>query len=144
MRKQLEDFLINLTDFYPITSTKSYDNVIAQAVDYLMEFCYNKQIDFKKARNFVFENYKFKSFPDMALLKDAIQDSVIRIPYQGGTDDGCVVIITLPNGKMYDFEVCGFGNDIEALKSSIRSKHGNCQISTYPKGTVLIGNEIFR
>lgn len=143
MRKQLEDFLINITDFYPISSNKNYNNVIAQSVDYLMEFCCGKEIDFKKARNYIFDNYKFKGFPDLALLKESLLNSEV-IKFKHCEDEGGLVVVTLPTGKIFTFEISAFGKSLDDIKKQVVSNYGNVQIRTYPKGTVMIGTTIIQ
>lgn len=141
MRKQLEDFLINITDFYPISSNKNFDNVIAQSLDYLLQFCCGKEIDFKKARNYVFENYKFKGFPDLAILKESLLNAEI-IKQKYCKDEGGLVVVTFPTGKIFTFEISPLGKPLEEIKKQVIAKYGNVQIKTYPKGTVMIGNTI--
>ena len=56
---------------------------------------------------------------------------------------GRLVIATLPDGRMYSFEITTFGETLENIKKKMVHKYGNVQIKTYPKGTVLIGNKVF-
>lgn len=57
-------------------------------------------------------------------------------------DTGCLVVVTLPNGTMYPFEITSFGDSLETIKKTIVSKYGNVQIRIYPKGSVLIGKKV--
>ena len=142
MRKQLEDFLINITDFYPISSNKNFDNVIAQSLDYLLQFCCGKEIDFKKARNYVFENYKSKGFPDLALLKESIICSEIK-KTKTCEDEGCLVVLRTGGNHIYGFKVSTTGRSLEDIKKDATARFGNVKVETYPKGSVLIGDKVF-
>lgn len=141
MRKQLEDFLISITDFYPIASSKNFDNVIAQSLDYLLQFCYNKEIDFKKARDYIFEHYKFKGYPDMPLLKESILSSEIK-KIDTCKNEGCLVVIRTGGNHIYAFEISATGRSLEDIKKDATARFGNVKVETYPKGSVLIGDKV--
>ena len=141
MRKQLEDFLIDLTDFYPIPSSKSFDKVIALSIDYLLQFCLNKEIDFKKALNSIFDKYKFKSFPELSVIKESLLESEVK-HYGYCKDEGVLVVIEIPGIATYNFEISPMGRDLDTVKKEIISKYGNAKVSIYPKGTVMVGQQI--
>lgn len=143
MRKQLEDFLIDLTEFYPIPNTKNFDKIISQSVDYLLQFCINKEFDFKKVRNAIFDRYKFKGFPDLALIKECLREGEVY-KYKNCKDEGCLVVLRLPQGRIYSFEVATFGRSLEELKKDAATKFGNAKVEIYPCGSKLIGNRVMR
>ena len=51
-------------------------------------------------------------------------------------------MVTLPNNKKYYFTARGIGRTLQSYKEEITLKYGDCQIETYPAGTVVIGNNI--
>lgn len=56
---------------------------------------------------------------------------------------GRLVVATLPDGRLYSFEITKFGDTFEEIKKKMVHKYGNVQIKTYPKGSVLIGEKVF-
>lgn len=143
MRKQLEDFLIDLSEIFPIASTKSFDKVIGMSVEYLLEFCAGKEFDFKKARHLIFDRYKFKNFPELSIVKDCILESEIK-KYEHCENEGKLVVIKIPERNIiYSFEVNSSGRDIREIKNTIGKNLGKYEIEIYPKGTVLIGDKVF-
>lgn len=141
IRDELQDFLLDLSDFYPIEA-KRKDNVISQAVEFLLQYCLDHKIDWKKAKNEVFEAYTYKSFPDLALLRDSIKNSYI---YETNIakDEGGLMLVILPDGYIYEFVITNFGQNIEALKKRVYDRYGNCRVKIFPAGSTLIGKKVF-
>lgn len=144
MRKQLEDFLIDVSEIYPISSKLNYESVIEQYTDYLLEFCINKQIDFKKAKHYIFENNQYRSFPDMRTFKESLFVAEIT-QYQQCKDEGALLVITLPSGYQYHFTVSARGKKLDKIKQECKRRYGECTYQFYPKGTVILsgGDKVF-
>lgn len=143
MRKQLEDFLIDLSEIYPISDSRNFDKIIGQYCDYLLQFCINKEIDFKKVRNAIFDQYKFKGYPDMPLIKDCLKVGEIK-KFTTCKDEGCLVVMRLPEGGVYSFEITADAqHDLEYYKQDAAKRFGNVKVEIYPKGSVLIGTTVF-
>ena len=143
MRKQLEDFLMDIAEFYPIPTTKSYDKVISLSVDYLIEYCEGKYFDFKKARHALFEKYKFKGFPDLATIKECLREGEIQLE-EHCKDEGGLAVVTIPNYGTYTFIISPAGRSVDEIKKQISFKYGNdYTMKIYPQGTVMIGDKIF-
>lgn len=140
MRKQLEDFLIDLSEVYPISESRNFDKIIGQYCDYLLQFCINKEIDFKKVRNKIFDTYKFKGFPDMPLIRDCLKAGEIS-KYINCKDEGCLVVIRAEN-NIYSIEVAPFGRPIEDIKADAGKRFSNSKVEIYPRGSVLIGDKV--
>ena len=140
MRKQLEDFLIDLTEFYPISDKRDFNKIISQSVDYLLQFCINKEIDFKKVRNIIFDTYKFKGFPDLPLIRDCLKAGEIQ-KYTNCKDEGCLVVIRAEK-HIYSFEIAPLGRSLEDIKKNASAMFENAKIEIYPKGSVLIGDTV--
>lgn len=140
MREQLENFLMDLSDIYPIPDTRNFDKIIGQYCDYLIQFCTNKQIDFTKVKNTIFDQYKFKGFPDMPFIKECLKTGEIQ-RYIASKDEGCLVVIRAEN-HIYAFEVAACGKNIEDIKKDASARFENSKIEIYPKGSVLIGEKV--
>ena len=117
MRQKVIKFLTELSATYRIPDD-SFDRVINDTANYLM-----------------------RNLPGPYFLKDCLQFGKIY-NYQASSDEGCLVTIQTPKA-LYAFEMCGFGRDIEEVKKEIAKNYGNSQIKTYPKGSALIGKEVF-
>lgn len=142
MRKQLEDFLIDISEIYPISAKLNYEKVIEQYADYLLEFCINKQIDYKKAKHHIFDNYHYRNFPDMQTFKESLFVAEVT-QYQQCKNEGALLVVTLPNGYQYRFTVSAIGNNQETIKKDVEKRFGNCNWQLYSKGTVIIDEKVF-
>lgn len=140
MKQKIGDFLIDIAQTYPIRSGLNAEQVIEDARTYLIGKCFKKELDFNKAKNLLFDEYKLKTFP----LPKEILGFMLRAEiknYHECENEGALIVITLPNGLKYDFTVSGIGRHIETIKEEILKKYSDCDIKTYPKGTVRIGNK---
>lgn len=143
MRKDLENFLIDLSEIFPIEKNKNIEKVINEYTDYLLQFCLNKQIDFKKVKFAIYDKNKFNKFPDLTTLKECLQVGEIT-QYQQCKHEGALLVVTLPNGYKYEFTVSAIGKSIKEMKKSLKRRYGDCTIQFHPKGTVIIGDKIFQ
>ena len=135
-------FLADISQTYPVTRGVDEEKVIENARVYLVGKFYNKEIDFQKAKNLIFDNYDKRTFPEPKVLYGYLSQCEVK-NYHSTADDGNLVVITLPNNMMYAFEITSFGHTIDEIKSSIIKKYGNVQVKIYPKGSVLIGRKVF-
>lgn len=142
MRKQLEDFLIDLAEIYPLERTKNFDKVIGHYTDYLLQFCIGKEIDFKKVKFAIFDRNKTNKFPDLYTIRECLFLGEVT-QYQQCKNEGDLLVVTLPNGYQYEFTVSAIGKSIKEIQSSIKRRYNNCTFQFYPKGTVIIGDKIF-
>ena len=140
MKQKIAAFLFDIAQTYPIRSGLNAEQVIEDTRTYLVGKCYNKKFDFDKAKSLLFDDYKQKSFPLPKEILAYLMQSEIK-NYHECENEGSLIAITLPNGITYDFTVCGFGRPLENIKQEIQNKYGDCEIKTYPKGTVRIGNK---
>mgnify|MGYP007037000917 CR=1 FL=1 len=142
MRKQLENFLIDISEIYPIPTKLHYEKVIEQYTDYLHEFCFNKQIDFKKAKHYIYEHYQYRNYPDMQTIKDSLYTAEVT-QYQQCVDEGALLVVTLPSGYKYRFTVSALGRKKETIEKDILRRFGECKYQFYPKGTIISGETVF-
>jgi hypothetical protein len=90
----------------------------------------------------MFDTYeKKKGFPEPRVLYNYLAQCEIK-HYDISKDEGSLVLITLPTGIQYNFTVSGIGRSLGTIKQEIVDKYGDCKIEMFPKGTVIIGNQI--
>lgn len=142
MKQQLMQFLLDLSNIFPISSTRNCEKVIEQYTDYLLEFCYNKEIDFKRVTRAIIDDYKKQYFPEPLFIKDHLVYGE-KQSYQKDVNEGKLLIVTLPNGVQYRFNYCGCGKTQKEIKASLMEKYGDCKYELYPAGTIIIGDKIF-
>lgn len=139
MKQKIAEFLFDIAQTYPIRSGLNAEQVFEDARTYLIGKCYNKDFDFNKAKSLLFDDYKQKSFPLPKEILTYLMQAEIK-NYHECENEGSLIAITLPNGITYDFTVSGIGRPLGVIKNEIHEKYGQCEIKTYPKGTVRIGN----
>ena len=138
---QLGEFLIDISQTFPIRQGLNADKVIENARTYLVGKLYNKEIDYQKAKTLMFDEYEKKNgFPEPKILYHYLIQCEIK-HYDECVNEGSLIAITLPNGVIYDFTVCGIGKPLGVIKDEISKKYGSCTVKMYPKGTVRIGNK---
>lgn len=99
-------------------------------------------VDWYNFYKYVAENSETRILPMPKYFKDLLP-KFKKIEYKEGVFDGCLIVISLLDGRKYCFEVSEqFGynkiSDIrEKMKDSIEA------IVKYPKGTVIMGDKIF-
>lgn len=140
MKQKISEFLFELSQTYPIRGGNP-DVVLEDTRTYIVGYLYNKDIDFVQAKKLIFDNYDSKTFPTPKVILSYLNQCEIK-KYEHCEDEGGLVVITLPNGAIYSFEITGFGKPIEDIKQQAIAKYGNVQIKTYPKGSVLIGKQV--
>ena len=142
MKEKIGDFLMDISQTYPIRQGISAERVLEDARTYLIGKLYNKEIDFQKAKTLMFDTYeKKKGFPEPRVLYNYLAQCEIK-HYDISKDEGSLVLITLPTGIQYNFTVSGIGGSLGTIKQEIVDKYGDCKIEMFPKGTVIIGNQI--
>lgn len=139
--EEISEFLFDISQIYPISRGLNAEKVLEDTRTYLVGKIYNKTIDYKKAKTLMFDNKELKVFPKPSVIYDYLAQCEIK-NYANCEDEGALVVITMPNGVMYDFTVTGFGKPLSQIKSEIVEKYGNVQVKTYPKGSVLIGKQV--
>lgn len=141
---KLFEFLRDLETFYPLNESEEKVNKrLSSYVDILEGEIVKsgKTYDYAKVLKHIQMNYRYKQFPSLPDILDFIKVGEVNEVIHG-EDEGCLVVVTLPNGTIYPFEITTFGKSLDEVKKAIVAKHGNVQIKTYPKGSVLIGKEV--
>lgn len=141
MKQKISEFLFDISQTYPVSRGVNAEKVLEDARTYLIGKLYKKEIDFEKAKTLIFDNYDKRTFPEPKVLYGYLNQCEIK-NYATTEDEDCLVVVTLPTGVIYPFEVAPFGRSIGEIKSEIVSKYGNVQVRTYPKGSVLLGREV--
>lgn len=140
MKQKISEFLFDIAQTYPVRGGNP-DVVLEDTRTYLVGYLYNKDIDFVQAKKLIFDNYDQKTFPTPKTLLGYLNQCEIK-KYEHCADEGGLVVMTLPNGAIYSFEITGFGKPFEDIKKQAVAKYGNVQIKQYPKGSVLIGKKV--
>ena len=137
MRDQIASFLIEISNLYPIGKEQNYDVVMKATIDYLLEYCYNKKIDFKKAKTYIFDNYKYKTFPEPSFLKDALKSGAeVVTNIEQDTSNLSFVVLVRPDGEVREYiGTKDFGKPINELKNEGR-------VFNFPFGSRLIEKNI--
>lgn len=141
MKQKMGDFLMDISQTYPVLKGVNAEKVIEDTRTYLIGKFYNKEIDFDKAKTLLFDEYEKRIFPEPKTLYHYLSQCVIN-HYFVPEDNGCLVVMKLPQGRIYSFEVTSFGIPLEEIKKDAARRFGNAQISIYPKGSVLIDEEV--
>ena len=143
-QSELEIFLEDLSVFFPISSTRNKSEVIEHYAKYLLKYCEKKNFKFSQVKKYIIENYTKTNFPEVTFIRNSLPQGEIR-NYQTTIHDGELVVITLPDGRIYNFTVTG--NEVKSIndiKQEIETKFGTFpKIEIYPKGTIIIGNKIY-
>lgn len=141
---KLFEFLRDLEAFYPLNESEEKVNKrLSSYVDILEGEIIKsgKAYDYEKVLKHIQMNYRYKQFPSLPDILDFIKVGEIE-EVTKCEGEGSLVVVTLPNGYIYPFEVSGIGKPIEYYKDDITRKYGKCDIKVYPKGSVLIGREV--
>lgn len=143
---QIWEFVRELAFFYPLSGTDEHKNKIFDSYVENLEgiAITNKcEYDWKKALQTIQRTYTYSKFPPLADIIKVLPQCKIIKPYQECRGEGSLIVITLPTGLMQSFTVSGVGKSIDSFKEDIKQRYGTCDIKTYPKGSVLIGKEVF-
>lgn len=144
---QIWEFIKELAFFFPLSGTEEHQNKIFDSyVENLEGIAISNKCDYdwKKVLQAIQRTYTFSKFPPLATIIECLPECVIQKPYQASTDEGSLIVLTLPNGVKYQFTVNGYGRSLDAIKDEIKEKYGMFpKIETYPAGTVIIGDEVF-
>lgn len=146
----LQDMLTELLRFYPILNRKKED-IARDMVTYrelILRAVYdtNKKYDWDKCLKHIQSTRTQRTFP-------AIADIIAALPYSVKYEnlyqekhidpkEGALLVITLVSGLKYAFTFSGWEKSVSELKKHCKERFGDCEIKLYPKGTVLIGNEV--
>lgn len=139
------DFLGELALFYPLKKEgEAREKLFSYYVENLEGICITKkeEYDWRKILMAIQRGYKKRDYPLLADIINFLPEGKIEKQYQACRGEGSLIVITLPTGQKYSFTVCGYGRSKDAIVEEIRTKYGACDISTYPKGSVLIGNTV--
>ncbi len=142
---RLFEFLRDLEAFYPLNeSEEKVDKRIASYAEIIEGEIIKKggEYDFSKMLRHIQTHYTFKTFPSVPYLLELLPDFKIK-NISNVKNEGELVIMTLPNGKKYAFTVTNFGLTDKNIEEKAKRKWGYVDIKRYPKGTVLIGNEVY-
>lgn len=100
----------------------------------------NKKYDYEKLMRIVGREWKNKYLPSTAWLVEKREQCKPEnsIP----ANEGELVVMRLPNGRIYSFTVTGFGRTLNDIRSKCSSIYGGCKVEIYPKGSVLVGTTV--
>lgn len=143
---QIWEFVRELAFFFPLSGNDEHKNRIFDSyVENLEGICISNkcEYDWKKVLQTIQRTYTYQKFPPLADIIKVLPECKIFKPYQECTNEGALVVITLPNGVRYDFTISAIGRSLDSIKGEIKDKYGDCEIKTYPKGTVIIGDKVF-
>ena len=143
-KNELEIFLEDLSVFFPIASTRDKDRVIESYAEYLLQVCEFKNYKFSVIKKWIINNYTKSGFPEVTFIRDALKQGEI-VNIQTSSDDGKLAVVTLPNGQVYSFVITANAiRSISDIKEDVKRKYDTYpDVKIYPKGTVLIGNDVF-
>lgn len=141
----LLEFLFELTVFFPIRGAKKDDDiekVLKSYEEHLAPSVNGKGYDFKKLLRWIVDNYEYKAFPEVSFIKNNLSKGAI---FNSSSKAGQLVVVSLPDGREYQFTVSGFGfNSIGDLKNKLYRHYGeNSKFQFYPAGTVIIDGQVF-
>lgn len=143
---QIWEFVKELAFFFPLTGTDEHKNRIFDSYVENLEgiALSNKcEYDWDKVLKAIQRTYAFSRFPSLAEIIKCLPEGRIYKRYEECEGEGSLVVITLPDGRKYNFTVSGIGRPLSTIKDEILKKYGGCEVKTYPKSTVMIGNKIF-
>lgn len=141
----LFEFLRNLESFYPLNEPEEKVNKrLSSYVDILEGEIVKsgKTYNFEKVLRTIQMNYRYKQFPNLPDILDFMKLGEIKNTFDTCKDEGCLAVVTLPNGVIYPFEISPVGNQINDIKKKLTAVYGNYQLKTYPKGSVMIGTQV--
>ena len=139
------EFLQELECFFPLNEA---EEMVKKRISFYADILKSemaktgKSYDYRKITQWFLKNYKYKTFPSLANIIDALPNGEVQ-PYKECKDEGSLLVVTLASGYTYEFTVSGIGKSINDLKSDIKRKFGDCTYKFYPKGTVIIGGKVF-
>ncbi|MCM1003608.1 MAG: hypothetical protein NC408_04630 [Candidatus Gastranaerophilales bacterium] len=139
------DFLKQLDEFFPLSENEDKKNnrfsMYADIIEGEIQKT-GKEYDFKKIIQYLVRNYKYKTFPPMPEILDALPFGEIY-RYSKCANEGSLLVVTLPTGYQYEFTVSSIGKPLKQLEDDIKRKFGECTYQLYPKGTVIIGGKVY-
>lgn len=142
---RLMDFLQQLEAMFPLKeSDERKQRVFSLYVDILEGEVIksNKEYDFQKILHHLIRTHKYKSFPSVADIIEAMPIGEVT-QYQQCKNDDALLVVTLPSGYQYRFTVSAIGKDKKTIKQDVERRYGQCEWQVYPQGTVIIGEKVF-
>lgn len=140
----LFEFMRSLEAFYPLNESEDKVNRrLSSYVDILEGEIVKsgKKYDYEKILKHIQMNYRYKTFPSLPDILDFMEQGVIK-EIVNCQDEGCLVVMKVAENNIYAFEVSPYGRKFEDIKKDAIARFGNVQITTYPKGSVLIGDTV--
>lgn len=140
------EFLSELEFFYKYSGSDNDKNrLFSSYVENLEGICITNrcEYDWKKVLQAIQKTYTYSKFPPLADIIKCLPEGKIYKTYTPCKDDGSLLVVTLPDGRFYDFTICSIGKSLDSIKNEIIEKYGDCNIELYPVGTVRIGKKIF-
>lgn len=140
------EFLQELASFFPLDEK---EDMIRKRISIYTEILKaevtksKSEYDFRKVIQWFLSNYKYKSFPNMATILEALPNGEISKISERCKDEGALLVVTLSSGYTYEFTVSHIGKSIDVLKASIKQKFGDCTYKFYPKGTVILDGKVY-
>lgn len=102
------------------------------------------EYDWKKVLQQIQCTYTYSKFPPLADIIKVLPECIIVKPYIECVGEGSPVVITLPNGVVYNFVISALGRSKETILDEIKTNYGYCDVKTHPKGTAVIGTQIVK
>nr|DAH54524.1 MAG TPA: hypothetical protein [Caudoviricetes sp.] len=142
---RLIDFLQQLEAMFPLKeSDEKKQRVFSLYVDVLEGEVVksNKEYDFQKILHHLIRTHKYKSFPSVADIIEAMPIGEVT-QYQQCKDDDALLVVTLPSGYQYCFTVSAIGKDKKTIEQGVERRYGQCEWQIYSQGAVIIGDKVF-
>lgn len=144
IKDELGMLLLDISNMYPIEGKRNFDDVIKQTVDYLFDCCKGRDLNINQVKKYIFDNYKYKTFPEPAFLKEAVLSNSKESEQE--EKQYRLMLLILPDGYIYQFAVDDNITDAQLEDFRIKKikNHGDkTQVNVYPKGSTLIGKKVY-
>ncbi len=140
------DFLQKLNVFYP---TNESDSIFKERIEeyakcIIAKLVANKyRCDYEKVFTYILENYKYKAFPQLPDILDALPQGYRPLQAEQSADNGALIRIVMVNGNCYDYVIANFDgvNTLESIKRKFSTDIA--KIIKYPQETTIIGDKVF-
>ena len=141
----LFEFMRSLESFYPLNESQEKVNKrLSSYVDILEGEIVKsgKKYDYDKVLKYIQMTYRYKTFPSLPDILEFMEQGIVRETFNC-KDEGCLVVLKTGGGHIYSFEISPTGRSLDDIRKDATKRFGNVQITTYPAGSVLVGDKVF-
>lgn len=143
----LKEMLFELSEFYPIKGKDEKEDkkkIINRYHDLIKGYILNKDYNWDKVLTNIQINRKYSTFPTVHDIIENLPQFEKKKEYIADKDEGAVLVVELPSGYKYQFEVSNVAKkNFSQLKAELHRRFGDFKLKKYPKGTVIIGDTVF-